>query len=667
MTKLNITNKTLYKLKKRKNQSKKKMPKKRKNRRRQGRRGGRSFRKRRRYNIKNNSMKKYRKQKGGAPTALEAGQKAKELVKSKYKSGMITTIKDDNDIQKFIILPNVGYLANEGPYANASPVIQGTEKSFQNYFLNKQITKDGSPQDLLKMINQRLTRHIYQIIKTDGLDNIYDSDEKKMLALQAIGAKMKEIFEEQNPPMLRNSLDEKIKTLSFLNWILDLTKNYDGVDREKDIKATIDADQLNTLFYLYVEGYNPVAGLLQQQGTINAPTELTDTDTDKLTKVYAVISDPLKSLIPCPPIDGLDETISDKLSLAMTKMVNDFEHTWTPQDAEGLNDNAELDGKTAEQSTHEEELREIAEKKKEEFQKYIDKIKPDDTQSKIDTLKQTNETLKKKIEEQKGKSAERNSNIAQAEQVAAQKVADEYEGKLTDKQKEVDQEKEKVKTQQIELDNQSSEIVNLKKSINDCSADDAANKAELEGKLKSAEEKLAAKQTELETMKTKVTTAEDQKQEIENQLAGANITAAAAQKEAEQAKDAAALAKDPTKIPVESLAGEEEDEDDPMGDFDFEAEPLGKGVIKAPISPDGEVIVYLKRRWDGKFIVSTLGTGGDDGDQTNIWLANIGHGAETPAEGSEATTDATPVILADDVTGDTDTEATEATVIDVVE
>ena len=66
MTKLNITNKTIYKLKKNKNQSKKKAPKKRKHGKRKHK-NGRSFRKRRRkYNIKNNSIKKYKKQRGGA-------------------------------------------------------------------------------------------------------------------------------------------------------------------------------------------------------------------------------------------------------------------------------------------------------------------------------------------------------------------------------------------------------------------------------------------------------------------------------------------------------------------------------------------------------------------------------------------------------------------------
>ena len=73
MTKLNITNKRIYKLKKHKNQSKKNVPKKRKNKKRG--RPGRSFRKRRRkYNIKNNSIKNYKKQKGGVITTASTAK-----------------------------------------------------------------------------------------------------------------------------------------------------------------------------------------------------------------------------------------------------------------------------------------------------------------------------------------------------------------------------------------------------------------------------------------------------------------------------------------------------------------------------------------------------------------------------------------------------------------
>lgn len=94
MTKLNITNKTIYKLKKNKNQSKKNVPKKRKYKKRKHK-NGRSFRKRRRkYNIKNNSIKKYKKQKGGVIKV----DTAKSIKTSKEKT--MDIIKREKELVK---------------------------------------------------------------------------------------------------------------------------------------------------------------------------------------------------------------------------------------------------------------------------------------------------------------------------------------------------------------------------------------------------------------------------------------------------------------------------------------------------------------------------------------------------------------------------------------
>ena len=94
MTKLNITNKTIYKLKKNKNQSKKNVPKKRKHKKRK-QKNGRSFRKRRRkYNIKNNSIKKYKKQKGGA------GEIDKKTASIKKKEEEVKQLKEQHKKEK---------------------------------------------------------------------------------------------------------------------------------------------------------------------------------------------------------------------------------------------------------------------------------------------------------------------------------------------------------------------------------------------------------------------------------------------------------------------------------------------------------------------------------------------------------------------------------------
>lgn len=102
MTKLNITNKRIYKLKKHKNQSKKNVPKKRKNKKRG--RLGRSFRKRRRkYNIKNNSIKNYKKQKGGVKTDTKIIGKKGEETENVFKSEQLQALENKlGDVQRKI-------------------------------------------------------------------------------------------------------------------------------------------------------------------------------------------------------------------------------------------------------------------------------------------------------------------------------------------------------------------------------------------------------------------------------------------------------------------------------------------------------------------------------------------------------------------------------------
>ena len=79
----------------------------------------------------------------------------------------------------------------------------------------------------------------------------------------------------------------------------------------------------------------------------------------------------------------------------------------------------------------------------------------------------------------------------------------------------------------------------------------------------------------------------------------------------------------------EDAGGDEET--DVSSYFDDVESKKEKGVIKAPMPDDGEVIIYLKRRpSDGKFVVSTLGTGGES-DNANVWISNIGHAPEAVA------------------------------------
>ena len=175
MTRLNITNKSIYKLKKNKNQSKKKVPKKRKYKKRKKR--GTSFRKKRKkYNIKKNSIKNYN-QKGGV---LEAKQikTLKSLSNKIINAPRVMTIvpfvkfnidelKPNTDVEQIIAenkdsfgVKNLPFVINDNkdePYARA--IAQQDTKPqyiFNNYYLNETIKYKDNEMPIFKMIIQRI-------------------------------------------------------------------------------------------------------------------------------------------------------------------------------------------------------------------------------------------------------------------------------------------------------------------------------------------------------------------------------------------------------------------------------------------------------------------------------------------------------------------------------
>ena len=124
---------------------------------------------------------------------------------------------------------------------------------------------------------------------------------------------------------------------------------------------------------------------------------------------------------------------------------------------------------------------------------------------------------------------------------------------------------------------------------------------------------LDATKTELETQKTNTNMLRDQMAALEIELSGSKLRAAAAEKKSEQAANDLETVSNPATIPDEPLVGTVVGEEEDLGAGEEITKLFGdgagdepKGVIKAPMSADGEVIIYLKRRWDGKFIVSTL-------------------------------------------------------------
>ena len=641
MTKLNITNKRLYKLKKHKNQSKKNFPKKRKNRRRRARRGGgKSFRKRRKYNIKNNSIKIY--QKGGqgettGQTLRRAVEKENEIINSKWKSVYITKHEGEDNLLKWLVVKNAPYISSDdSPYATSTfdqeTLTQGDNESFFNYYLNKKVIKKEASKDLWKIIFQRITKHINHIIKNDDPNIKYDTEEIQNKALQQIGDKVKEIFltgYDVNTPRT-NFYKEKVDALTFLHWILNITKNYNNVNFEEDIKATIDGETLNTLFYLYVEKYNPNADLLLMEGTIKTDINTNIEEEEKLKMAFDEIKK-IPQLIKCSPVNTNDEFLESKLKLALSKLLQNFEFDWPAENTEYLNENKDLDTQEGEISELNEGLKTIVDTKMDELKKKIDEIKTGENDNKLEPLKKKIDTLKEQLQKSKEDQAEENIKMEQMKKEVADKEKEKYEGKLKEKEDELNNKEEALTKKQEEIDSVRAEMENLKKSINDCKQDDENKKKELEDKLKVQEDKLAATEAELEAKKTEVDTLKDERDAVQSKLNDANVAVASAESQLEGAKQEQKNVENPTEIPEEKLIEDPEEETDVSEYFDSVAGETEKGVIKAPMHDDGEVIIYLKRRpSDGKFVVSTLGTGGES-DNTNVWISNIGHAPEAAA------------------------------------
>ena len=220
----------------------------------------------------------------------------------------------------------------------------------------------------------------------------------------------------------------------------------------------------------------------------------------------------------------------------------------------------------------------------------------------------------------------------------ADKEKEKYDGQLKAKEDELNQQKEALKKQEEEMDGLRVEMENLNKSINDCSQSDDAKKRELEDKLKVQQDKLTAKEEETKALKSQVDTLTEERDTAQTKLNEANDASATAEANVTEAEIQQDDIENPTKIPQVNLLndkkndeGDEEEEIDVSGYFDSVSGEKEKGVIKAPMADDGEVIIYLKRRpSDGKFVVSTLGTGGES-DNTNVWISNIGHAPEAVA------------------------------------
>lgn len=533
MTRLNITNKSIYKLKKNKNQSKKKVPKKRKYKKRNNR--GTSFRKKRKkYNIKKNSIKNYN-QKGGVTTEQLKTIKKKVATNIKNVVGAprvmtivpfvkfnIDELQPNTDVEQIINenkdsfgvknLPFVIDDKDDEPYARAiAQQDSDPQYNFNNYYLNETIKYKENEMPIFKMIIQRISRYIKDI------------NEKENNSLQQktnqIGDKIKELFKDNTKDKFRNYLEEKKTTLKFIQWLLDLTKNIDNADYDTEINETTIGDRtLRQLFYLYLDiaDRKSIIDLASFITNANTAINAQDGDRDKLQRGVDKIKT-ANPLIPCNS-DNITATddVKNYLKAAVAKIngvdlppwentdenIEEVFSSFNKQDETQINaNNASKDDKNNINS------------KKEEFEKSLKKTtasvdenlkKLEELKRKIKIIQERNNEENKKIAELRKKKAENEEKKAEKQKKTADAAVQENDAVLLQKE-------EALSKAQEENDQTKAQLASLQEALAKCENDlkgESANKDELnkqkqenKAKIQELEEKLKEQQEQMEGLR----------------------------------------------------------------------------------------------------------------------------------------------------------------------
>ena len=530
MTRLNITNKSIYKLKKNKNQSKKKVPKKRKYKKRNNR--GTSFRKKRKkYNIKKNSIKNYN-QKGGV-LKVEQIKNLKSVIDEIKNAPRVMTIVpfinfnidglDPNTDVEQIIKQNkdsfgvkqLPFVINDNldePYARA--IAQQDTKpnyNFNNYYLNETIKYKENEMPLFKMFIQRISRFIKYV----------NNNNKSQLQAQTnqIGDKIKELFKDNTKDKFRNYLEEKKTTLKFIQWLLNLTKNIDDADYDKEInETTIGSRTLRELFYLYLDiaDRKSITDLASFISEANTAITTEDGERDKLQRGV----DKIKTANPLIPCNSDNITATDNVKNYLKAAVAKFNGADLPP-WENTDENIEEvfssfnkeDETQINTNNSSKDDKNSINSKKEEFEKSLQ-----ETRSSVDENLRKIEELKTQIKIIQNKNNEENKNIAKFRKKKAEneeKKAKKEQNEANTAVKENDalllQKDEALNKAQEENDQTKAQLASLQEALAKCENDlkqESANKDELnkqkqdnKAKIQELEEKLKEQQEQMEGLR----------------------------------------------------------------------------------------------------------------------------------------------------------------------
>lgn len=543
MTRLNITNKSIYKLKKNKNQSKKNLAKKRKYKKRKNRRGKSFRKKRKKYNIKNNSVKNYTKQQGGAKKDGETNKEYLLRISKEANANAIsiTTIipyidfniddlKENDEFNDIIKKNNDNFGIKTIPYINNDDEGQDTyaraisrtadpfDYTFKNYYLNKNIEKEGISMPLYQMIIQRISKYIKHVIKTQ------ENKEIQTANFNNIGAKIKEFFPKKTSKF-RNYIEEKQQTLKFIKWLLNLTKNIDN-NYKQELKATIDQKQLAELFYVYTPKDSAIE--------TTAFTKAIDDAIDKINQPVESqqLESAMKKVKELQPLQDCgnytdntkENDYKNYLNIA-TKKSNGEEgyEDWMDEQLYGdlnsnIKDNEAEGEKQADIKNQEEQANQETDKIKNMIKKELEKQEKEQNEmkQKIETLNKQISELKENNDKKQTELDKKNKEIAENKSNLAEKKAEEANKKVQEEEEAIEGLNKQLEEQNANIQQTKDELEALKQELSKCKSDlekgnqenaDALNKQKqenetkiqnLENKIKEDEEKIKLLEKEKE-------------------------------------------------------------------------------------------------------------------------------------------------------------------------
>ena len=655
MTRLNITNKSIYKLKKNKNQSKKKVPKKRKYKKRKKR--GTSFRKKRKkYNIKKNSIKNYN-QKGGVLKAKQIKNLKSVTNEIKIAPRVMTIVPfinfdidklDPNtDIEKLIEqlkdenkdsfgvkqLPFVIKDEQDEPYARAIAQQDTKPKyNFNNYYLNETIRYKENEMPLFKMFIQRISRYIKHV----------NEKEKAQLQAQAdqIGEKIEEIFKDNTKNKFRNYLKEKIDTLTFIQWLLNLTKNIDNADYDKELNdTTIGGRTLRELFYLYldIQDRQSIMDLAAFITEANTAINVKDGDRDKLERGVNIVKE-ATPLIPCNSQNIASENVKNYLKAAVAKINGVEPPPWENPDESidmlfkelGKDDENQIDVQNENENNTN-----VLNTKKEEFENSLKETKTsvDENLKKLEELKtrikiiqEKNDKENENLAKEKTKKAEIDNQNAKNENKTAEKAVQENDAVLLQKEEELSKAKEENDKSKAELERLKTELSKCQEKLE---SDENADKEELskqkqenQAKIEALEKKLKDQEEQMEGLRKEKDELKSKGEELIQKSDAAAQTLAETNDDLNNAKNNESEATNRGSGEGGEGGEEEKGEEEERKEDDFSGEQLFDQIeeeIQDEDEPDdGGYFVHVYTDRAGKVRVNVVD--GGQGESTTQWI-----------------------------------------------